>query len=164
MGKEVIAIAFSDLHINLWAKFNENNHRTLNSFRVLSIIRKLCRRFNCPALFCGDLFHKAETMDQELAEICYNELIEGFWIYAISGNHDIKKISKVGTKPFSWLYQVEKYGIMILDYEKTQLSTTHKDIMVYGVPYIDNNVGLSEYLKKLELDKSKKNILLLHTD
>lgn len=57
-------------------------------------------------------------MDQELAEICYNELIEGFWIYAISGNHDIKKISKVGTKPFSWLYQVEKYGIMILDYEK----------------------------------------------
>lgn len=33
MGKEVIAIAFSDLHINLWAKFNENNHRTLNSFR-----------------------------------------------------------------------------------------------------------------------------------
>lgn len=36
--------------------------------------------------------------------------------------------------------------------------------MVYGVPYIDNNVGLSEYLKKLELDKSKKNILLLHTD
>lgn len=118
MGKEVIAIAFSDLHINLWAKFNENNHRTLNSFRVLSTIRKLCRRFNCPALFCGDLFHKAETMDQELAEICYNELIEGFWIYAISGNHDIKKISKIGTKPFSWLYQVEKYGIMILDYEK----------------------------------------------
>lgn len=28
--------------------------------------------------------------------------------------------------------------------------------MVYGVPYIDNNVGLSEYLKKLELDKSKR--------
>ena len=113
MGKEVIAIAFSDLHINLWAKFNENNHRTLNSFRVLSIIRKLCRRFNCPALFCGDLFHKAETMDQELSEICYNELIEGFWIYAISGNHDIKKISKVGTKPFSWLYQVENYDIRL---------------------------------------------------
>ena len=41
------------------------------------------------ALFCGDLFHKAETMDQELAEICYNELIEGFWIYAISGNHSL---------------------------------------------------------------------------
>ena len=30
------------------------------------------------------------------------------------------KISKVGTKPFSWLYQVEKYGIMILDYGKTK--------------------------------------------
>ena len=43
MGKGVIAIAFSDLHINLWAKFNENNHRTLNSFRVLSIIQKQWR-------------------------------------------------------------------------------------------------------------------------
>ena len=80
MKKQVIAIVFSDLHLNIYAKFNEDNKRTLNHFRVLSIIRKLCRRFNCPALFCGDLFHKAETMDQELAEICYNELIEGFWI------------------------------------------------------------------------------------
>ncbi len=35
--------------------------------------------------------------------------------------------------------------------------------MVYGVPYIDNNVGLSEYLKKLELDKSKRILSLLTT-
>lgn len=123
MGKEVIAIAFSDLHINLWAKFNENNHRTLNSFRVLSIIQKQCRKYNCPALFCGDLFHKPETMDQELDEICYKEFnkyndYDPLWVYAISGNHDIKKVSKAGTPPYSWLYQVEKYGIMILDYEK----------------------------------------------
>ena len=36
--------------------------------------------------------------------------------------------------------------------------------MVYGLPYIDNNIGLSDHLKKIELDKHKKNILLLHTD
>ena len=106
--KDVIAVALSDLHIDLWAKFNDNNHRTLNSFRVLSIIQKVCKEYNCPALFCGDLFHKAETMDQDLSEIVYNELnkLGGLWIYAISGNHDIKKVSRVGNPPYSWLYTV----------------------------------------------------------
>lgn len=164
--KQVIAIAFSDLHINLWAKFNENNHRTLNSFRVLSIINEQCKKYQCPALFCGDLFHKAETLDQDLAEICYNEFnkLGKLNILAISGNHCIKKVSRIGTHPFSWLYLVERYGIEIMDYHNRPLSAYHQDIMVYGVPYIDNNVGLSEYLKKLKLDKNVKNILLLHTD
>lgn len=166
MNKEVIAIAFSDLHINLYAKFNESNKRTLDSFRVLSIINEQCKKYQCPALFCGDLFHKAETLDQELSEICNTEFnrLGKLWIYAISGNHDIKKISKISVKPYSWLYLVDRYGIEILDYESRLLSAIHQNIKVYGVPYIDNNVGLSEYLKKLKLDKSVKNILLLHTD
>lgn len=164
--KDVIAVAFSDLHINLWAKFNDNNHRTLNSFRVLSIIQKVCKEYNCPALFCGDLFHKAETMDQDLSEIVYNELnkLGGLWIYAISGNHDIKKVSRVGNPPYSWLYIVERYGIEIIDYTTRILSGYHKEIEVHGVPYIDNNIGISKYLSELKLDKSKKHILLLHTD
>lgn len=164
--KDVIAVAFSDLHINLWAKFNDNNHRTLNSFRVLSIIQKVCKEYNCPALFCGDLFHKAETMDQDLSEIVYNELnrLGGLWIYAISGNHDIKKVSRVGNSPYSWLYTVERYGIEIIDYTTRILSGYHKEIEVHGVPYIDNNIGISKYLSELKLDKSKKHILLLHTD
>ena len=164
--KDVIAVAFSDLHINLWAKFNDNNHRTLNSFRVLSIIQKVCKEYNCPALFCGDLFHKAETMDQDLSEIVYNELnkLGGLWIYAISGNHDIKKVSRVGNPPYSWSYTVERYGIEIIDYTTRILSGYHKEIEVHGVPYIDNNIGISKYLSELKLDKSKKHILLLHTD
>lgn len=164
--KQVIAIVFSDLHLNIYAKFNENNKRTLDSFRVLSIINEQCKKYQCPALFCGDLFHKAETLDQELAEICYNEFnkLGKLNILAISGNHCIKKVSRIGTHPFSWLYLVERYGIEIMDYHNRPLSAYHQDIMVYGVPYIDNNVGLSEYLKKLKLDKNVKNILLLHTD
>lgn len=166
--KQVIAIVFSDLHLNIYAKFNENNKRTLDSFRVLSIINEQCKKYQCPALFCGDLFHKAETLDQDLAEICYNEFnkLGKLNILAISGNHCIKKVSRIGTHPFSWLYLVERYGIEIMDYHNRPLSAYHQDIMVYGVPYIDNNVGLSEYLKKLKLDKDKnvKNILLLHTD
>ena len=73
MSKEVIAIAFSDLHINLWAKFNENHKRTLDSFSVLSIIKEECKKYQCPALFCGDFFHKPENMDSELMEVVYEE-------------------------------------------------------------------------------------------
>lgn len=167
MSKEVIAIAFSDLHINLYAKFNEGNKRTLDSFRVLSIIKEQCKKYQCPALFCGDFFHKAENMDSELMEIVYEEFSKlklkesGIEMYAISGNHDIKKISRVGIKPFSWIRLLEQFGIKNLDYSKTIIG--NKDVYtVYGVPYIDNNVGLSEYLKKLKL--KDKNLLLLHTD
>ncbi len=166
MKREVIALAISDLHINLWAKFNENNHRTLNSFRVLSILQKKSKEYNCPILFCGDLFHKAESMDQDLSEIVYNELnkLGGLWIYAISGNHDIKKISQIGKPPYSWLYSVEKYGIEVVDYTTRILSGYHKEIEVHGIPYIDNNVGISQYIKNMKLDPNKKHILLLHTD
>jgi DNA repair exonuclease SbcCD nuclease subunit len=167
MSKEVIAIAFSDLHINLWAKFNENNKRTLDSFRVLSIIKEECKKYQCPALFCGDFFHKPENMDSELMEVVYEEFSKlklkesGIEIYAISGNHDIKKVSKIGTKPFSWIRLLEQFGIRNLDYSKTLIGNRDA-YRVYGVPYIDNNIGLSEYLKKLNL--KDKNILLLHTD
>ena len=73
MKKQVIAIVFSDLHLNLWAKFNEDNKRTLNHFRVLSIIQEKCKEYDCPALFCGDFFHKPETMDQDLMELTYEK-------------------------------------------------------------------------------------------
>ena len=166
MKREVIALAISDLHINLWAKFNENNHRTLNSFRVLSILQKKSKEYSCPILFCGDLFHKAESMDQDLSEIVYNEFnkLGCLWVYAISGNHDIKKISQIGKPPYSWLYSVEKYGIEILDYTTRILSGYHKEVEVHGIPYIDNNAGISQYIKNMKLDSKKKHILLLHTD
>ena len=60
--KKVLAIAFSDLHINDFTKFNKDNERTLNHFRVLFLIRDLCKKYKCPAIFCGDLFHKPEIM------------------------------------------------------------------------------------------------------
>lgn len=91
--KKPIAIVFSDLHINNWSRFNEDKKRTLEQFRVLSILGKKSKKYNVPILFCGDFFHKPETMDQELAEICYNEINKlDLRIRAISGNHDINKV------------------------------------------------------------------------
>lgn len=104
-------------------------------------------------------------MDQELAEICYNEINKlDLRIRAISGNHDMKKVSKIGEKPFSWLYTLPSNFIDIMDYKQDTLSSYNQDIILHGVPYIDHNIGLCEYLKNLKLDKSKKHILMLHTD
>ena len=69
MKKEIIAIVFSDLHLNMYAKFNQNNHRTLNGFDVLFRIADLCNKYSCPAIFCGDLFHKPENIDADLFDI-----------------------------------------------------------------------------------------------
>ena len=163
--KKPIAIVFSDLHINNWSRFNEDKKRTLEQFRVLSILGKKSKKYNVPILFCGDFFHKPETMDQELAEICYNEINKlDLRIRAISGNHDMKKVSKIGEKPFSWLYTLPSNFIDIMDYKQDTLSSYNQDIILHGVPYIDHNIGLCEYLKNPKLDKSKKHILMLHTD
>ena len=99
MKKQVIAIVFSDLHLNLWAKFNEDNKRTLNHFRVCRLYKSNVKSNNCPALFCGDFFHKPETMDQDLMELTYEKFKElelrenQVEIFSISGNHDLKKVS-----------------------------------------------------------------------
>ena len=52
--KKPIAIVFSDLHINNWSRFNEDKKRTLEQFRVLSILGKKSKKYNVPILFCGD--------------------------------------------------------------------------------------------------------------
>ena len=167
MGKEVVFIAFSDLHINLWAKFNENNSRTLNSFKVLSIIAAKCEKYKCPALFCGDMFHKPESIDQDLAFIVeeeFEKLTKYRWnLIYINGNHDLKGINRIDNIRKGWPYIFWKHFMICVDGNRYKHSS-YGDYHIYGVPYIDNNVGLSEYLKKLKLDKNVKNILLLHTD
>lgn len=168
MSKEVIAIVFSDLHINLWAKFNEDNKRTLDSFRVLSIIKEDCKKYGCPALFCGDFFHKPENIDSELMEIIYDEFgklklkEDNIDMYAIPGNHDIKKLSIIGKKPFSWIKFLEQFGITDISYRRPIHLGFRECYNLYGIPHIDNNIGLSEYIKNMKL--WEKNILLLHTD
>lgn len=168
-SKKVIAIVFSDLHLNLWAKFNEENKRTMDGFQVLFSIRDLCRKYKVPALFCGDLFHKPENLDQDLYfewKQFYNKMYSSSGdvdFYLISGNHGMKHVSKVGEKPISWESLVCDDKIFhCIDYEHLSIEFSH-DIEVYGVPYIDHNIGLNTYLKNLKLE-GKKNILLLHTD
>lgn len=170
MKKKIIAIAFSDLHLNDWSKFNTENSRTLNGFSVLHRIAKICDKHKCPALFCGDLFHKAENISKDLYKAFVKETqrlefkYPRFKCYAISGNHDLDRVSTVENKVDSW--------VSLLSYKEDNISnSTHWlecidfktriffDFTVAGVPYLDHNQGLNEYLKSVKTD-----ILLLHTD
>lgn len=171
-SKKVIALAFSDLHLNQWAKFNENNERTENGFKVLSLIAERCSELKVPALFCGDMFHKPNVLDTSLLirftqwqKECYVKYPR-FRCYAISGNHELPSVNKIDSLTKSILdcfegYGPSDWGFKILNKESIDIGI---DVIVHGVPYIDHNIGLCEYISKLKLDKGSKNILLLHTD
>lgn len=173
--KKVVAVVFSDLHINDWSKFNQNSERTKNHFKVLSIVKKACWQYNCPALFCGDMFHKPENMSLELLnmvsdyfrhlELAYRR--RPFHIYCISGNHEMTQALKIkplySDPPISWvsIFARTYSFIQCIDFQSKELS---KNLDVYGIPYIDHNIGLNEYIKALNPNPNKNNILLLHTD
>ena len=171
--KRVLAIVFSDLHINDWSKFNQDNKRTQDHFRVLSLIKKACLKYECPALFCGDLFHKPENISNSLLSQvfgAFDKLNDNsrFEIYGISGNHDMVKVVKPGDEPLSWFNTfASKYNFLnSLDIHSKDIHTYKGagSFTVWGVPYIDHNIGLNDYLKNLKFKDGFKNILLLHTD
>lgn len=166
---QVIAIAFSDLHLNDWSKHNQDNKRTLNHFRVLSTIEGLCKKYNCPALFCGDMFHKAENMSQELILLNQEYLAKlAFNCLAIEGNHDLYRVSTIKNPVHGWVYyfsRIYPFWLTDLSFDKYDMYPIYeKKIMIYGVPYIDHNIGLNDYLNQIEFQDGYKNILMLHTD
>ncbi|MEG1415378.1 MAG: metallophosphoesterase [Clostridium sp.] len=168
--KKLISIAFSDLHINLWNKFNTNNQRTLNHIKVLSCIKEICIQKNIPALFCGDLFHKPENLDNDLQDIILPELIKlgkDWDCFAISGNHDSSKTNTMEKPSPSW---VKMFGTILpwltcIDRQSRPITSDGKLVaMVHGIPYLDHNLNLSKAVKQIQLSEKVPNILLLHTD
>ena len=165
MKKKIIAIAFSDLHLNMYAKFNSDNRRTLNGFDVLFRIADLCSKYSCPAIFCGDLFHKPENLDADLFDLVQEKFHKlnlinhktAFRVYAISGNHDLNKVNVLGDPKPSWVsrFSNEYDWLINADYGTFSIGK----YKVHGVPYIDHNNGLNKYLKEIDSD-----VLLLHTD
>jgi DNA repair exonuclease SbcCD nuclease subunit len=164
--KKLRFIVFSDLHLHSWGKYET---RLNTAIKVLRIISDECMKYQVPALFCGDLLHESNRISSELAEILHDEfkkLDEKDWImYNISGNHTLNRINRIDKPSFSWdiffsgIYRFLKN----IDLKRVHIGNTY----IYGVPYIDNNIGLSEYLNKIKLvgDKKRcKHILMLHTD
>lgn len=168
--KNLVAYVISDLHINDWAKFNENDTRTHNQMRILVSLLSKSYNERVPILFCGDLFHKPDMIRPELLNLIFHDSLVihtrymGYPImYAISGNHEINHISKIGEYPVSWTRLFTKMfpWLVCLDYCQFLIKD---NIMIHGVPYVDHNIGLSKYLKEMKLDPKQKHILMLHTD
>lgn len=169
MKKRPVALAFSDLHLNIWGKFNKDNKRTLEGFRVLFTLFEKAKSLNIPVLFGGDLFHKPESLDQDLFLIYLSEstIIEQLEVeaYGIDGNHDQKNTNTYYNKTSGWLSLIGKNLFKSLNWGSVLISpkgSKHK-FRVFGVPYLDGDRGLSEYLGKFKPNKGEKNILLLHT-
>lgn len=162
---KVIGIVFSDLHISEYTKFNQDNKRTLNNFRVLSLIKKVCLKYNCPAFFCGDFMHRPEYISTSLDELIIDKFSElnredKFNIYGISGNHDLQKKNTVENQsPSHWRNLCDRYSFLHnLDFGYHDFGK----FRVIGIPYLDHNIGLNEYIKNIRI--VKPTILLLHTD
>lgn len=51
MKKEVIALAFSDIHLNNWTKFNQNGSRTDSHFLILDKIFREAIKQKIPVFF-----------------------------------------------------------------------------------------------------------------
>lgn len=166
--KNPIAITFSDLHINDWTKFNDFSARTKSHLRVLAQIAIECERLSIPAIFCGDLFHKPNMMNQDLLvniiHPFFKDLEKYFWkCYAIEGNHDLSKVNSIDKPTKGWVsYFSDIYSWMEdISFKTIKLNN---DIELYGVPYIDHNKGLREYLKGIKVNTDIDSILVLHTD
>lgn len=163
-GKVIRAIIFSDLHLHNW---KNHTSRSDTAIRVLKIISDICIRKKIPALFCGDLLHDPKVLDYELADIIYREfpvLDKKPWnMYGISGNHTMYYSSTTGSNTFSWDKFLNYSFYKNIDFKRIH----YKNLYIYGVPYIDNNVGLTDYLKNVDVSvggTNSKHILMLHTD
>lgn len=165
--KVPVAVAFSDLHLEKYQRFNEGNRRLNNAIDVLRRIALKSKKLKIPTIFGGDLFHKEEVLTNE---ILYHTLpaIDKYWakhtekIYAISGNHDQCQQSLIGKESISYIGTVSKLynNVINMDFNHIELTET---IDLYGIPYITLDIGFKEYIEDIKLNTKKNNILLIHT-
>lgn len=170
--KKLIAIAFSDIHLHWWQKFNKGGQRTQHQMKLLSHIFNQCRKYKVPGLFSGDLIHDPYSISNNLlgyVSETFSKLNKKnnnsdykVKIYSISGNHDQSNLSHIGEYPSNYINSLSKLTnwLQCIDYTSIELS----DFCVHGIPYITGNVGLKHYISTMDLHISKPNILLLHTD
>lgn len=159
--KKVIAIAISDIHLNLWKVFNEEKRRTL---ATLTILKNLTEKYpEIPLLISGDLFHG------EVGPVLLNLVIDNwpntaYGIFSISGNHDQEEKNIPDNPTPSMVTFFGKLDLLnCIDFSCAEIAP---GIMVWGIPYLTYNKGFVETVERFkgQIKKKNKNILLIHTD
>lgn len=165
--REIIAVNFSDLHLETWKNHNEGNRRLKNAINVLKDIAMVCKKHDVPSLFGGDLFHKERALTNDIIEDTFPALYKiwgkgNFRTIGITGNHDQSKQNLIGKESPSYVRTLSKIfkGLECIDFSSYELNDK---VIVHGVPYITHDLGLIEYINGIKLENSKKHILMIHT-
>lgn len=120
---------------------------------------KLAIKNQVRILFSGDLMENPNHIDPfELFNIknTFNQL-EASWV-GISGNHDMTERYKEGLP--TWVNCFPEV-FKCIDLKSTYLDLK---IKVHGIPFLRNNIGFEDEVKKIKIKKGEKNILLIHTE
>lgn len=176
MGKlKRIGILIGDVHLNNWNQFNMDFRRTEVTLQFLETVLALSARYKIPILHTGDFWHTPEHLTTKLMEHVMPRLKEMesnienklFSIWGISGNHDQPEINSPNPNkrsPSLWNVNSILFPNLFHNLDFKSKEFKNQNMVVYGLPYIDHNVGFVDYVKGLKLDKDKVNILLIHTD
>lgn len=167
-NKKPIAVVFSDIHFNKWKQYNENNIRTKQQLDIWKEIEALCLKLDVPALFAGDLIDNESYITNQLFHDIMPTLVNSkHTIIGIDGNHDQDTLSAFDTKPHSYFKTLSliKPNFQCVNFGRVSYEIGDKKIYVHGVPYINYNIGLFDYLENnIKPVSDGINILLLHSD
>lgn len=173
MQKEVIAIAFSDLHLNEWKQHSVKHSRLRNGIDVVRVLSKKAKKLNVPLLFSGDLIHNPLSVSNRVFsafEKAYNEYLVGNKVnlFAIDGNHDQNEKNTYSNRTSGYIksFSINKPYIQCLNFD----FKIHNKVVYAGIPYLTHNEGFAKAEADLIKAIKKHNtrdypkVLLIHTD
>mgnify|MGYP003425713590 FL=1 len=173
--KDLVAIAFSDLHLNEWKNFSKNHSRLRNGTDVIRILSNKAREANVPLLFAGDLIHNPSSVSNRVLqgfEAAYKKYIAHNRVnfVAIDGNHDQNEKNTFDnrTKGYIEAFSTNKKYIKCVNHNFHV--ENDRDLLIAGIPYLSHNDGFLKSLKQLESRvmlreyRKQKKILMIHTD
>lgn len=164
---KVLAVVFSDLHLEIWKQHNENNRRLDNAKDVLKKIALISKKYKAISLFAGDLYHKERALTNNiLAETL--PFFKKIWgpgklrTLAITGNHDQSEQNTLNKQSPSYIKTLSQVfdGLECIDFKSEKIED---DIIIHGVPYLTHDLGLVDYINKIDIKLAYQNILMLHT-
>lgn len=164
MVKQILALTYSDLHLENWRKFNEGGRRLKNGLDVIKTMKVQSKKLGVPIIFTGDLYHKEKGITNELMAdtlpILHKYFSSGEMTYAITGNHDQSRQNTRDNESPSYIKSLSQIckTLECLDFKSTEIS----GIGLHGVPYLTHDIGLVDAINDISFTY-KKNILLLHT-
>jgi DNA repair exonuclease SbcCD nuclease subunit len=167
MNKDIAFIAFSDIQVEDWKRFSTNHSRLHYCYTAMDTIGGVAKKHGVPVLFAGDFFDNAKTLTNYLITNTFKAFHRNFRelpFIAISGNHDQSESNTIAHKSPSHLdlYNFAFSSFSLIDGGYVDLD----QYRVHGIPYLKDNVGFVEMVKKARkaLHAEKPNILLVHTD